>query len=82
MIVQRCSPVVLAGDDVGHAARDIVLLLRGGEHRGRGRNGGEGVMAAPNNAASPTALAHTAMPVIQRERLAQGLLVITVRVLL
>jgi hypothetical protein len=39
-------------------------------------------MAAPNNAASPTALAQTAMPVIQRERLAQGLLVITVPVLL
>jgi uncharacterized membrane protein (DUF441 family) len=39
-------------------------------------------MAAPNNAASPTALAQTAMPVIQRERLALGLLVITVPVLL
>jgi hypothetical protein len=35
-------------------------------------------MAAPNRAASPTALAQTAMPVIQRERFAQGLLVITV----
>jgi hypothetical protein len=40
--------------------------------------GGEGVMAAPKSAASPTALAQTAMPVIQRERLAHGLLVITV----
>jgi hypothetical protein len=35
-------------------------------------------MAAPKSAASPTALAQTAMPVIQRERLAHGLLVITV----
>jgi hypothetical protein len=39
-------------------------------------------MAAPNSAAKPMALAHTAIPVIQRERLAQGLLVITVPVLL
>jgi len=33
-------------------------------------------------AASPTALKQTAIPVIKRERLAQGLLVITVAVLL
>jgi hypothetical protein len=39
-------------------------------------------MAAPSMAASPTALAHTAMPDIQRDRFAQGLLVITVSVLL
>jgi hypothetical protein len=43
---------------------------------------GDGTIAAPNNAASPTALAQTTMPVIQRERLALGLLVITVPVLL
>jgi hypothetical protein len=32
-----------------------------------------GVMAAPSKAANPTALAQTATPVIQRERLALGL---------
>jgi len=41
-----------------------------------------GVMAAPNRAASPTALAQTAMPVIHRERVALSRLVITVAVLL
>jgi hypothetical protein len=41
-----------------------------------------GVIAAPSNAARPTALAHTAASVIKRERLAHGLLVITVAVLL
>jgi hypothetical protein len=39
-------------------------------------------MAAPSKAAKPTAPAQTAIPEIQRERLAQGLLVITVPVLL
>jgi hypothetical protein len=39
-------------------------------------------MAAPSRAASPTALAQTAMAEIHRERLAQGLLVITVADLL
>jgi hypothetical protein len=39
-----------------------------------------GVIAAPKRTASPTALAQTATPVIQR--LAQGLIVITFRVLL
>jgi hypothetical protein len=39
-------------------------------------------MAAPSSAASPTALAQIANPVIQRERLASGLIVITVRDLL
>jgi hypothetical protein len=39
-------------------------------------------MAAPNSAASPTALAQTAMPEIQRERFTEGLLVITAAVLL
>ena len=29
MVVERRAPVVLAGDDVAHAARDVVLLLRG-----------------------------------------------------
>jgi len=32
-----------------------------------------GVIAAPSKAANPTALAQTAIPVIQRERLALGL---------
>jgi hypothetical protein len=41
-----------------------------------------GVIAAPRSAAKPTALAQTAMAVIQRERFAQGLLVITVPILL
>jgi hypothetical protein len=41
-------------------------------------------MAAPSKAAAPTALAHTAIAVTQRERLAQGTrcFVITVPVLL
>ncbi len=42
MIVQRRTPVVFAGDDVGDAARDVVFLLRGRERRGGGRNGGRG----------------------------------------
>jgi hypothetical protein len=40
------------------------------------------VIAAPSNAASPTALAEIANPVIQRKRVAFGLIVITVRDLL
>jgi hypothetical protein len=40
------------------------------------------VMAAPSSAASPTAAAQIAMPVSQRERVALGLVVITVAVLL
>jgi hypothetical protein len=39
-------------------------------------------MAAPRSAASPTAPAQTAIPVIQRERFAEDLLMITVLVLL
>jgi hypothetical protein len=39
-------------------------------------------MAAPKRAASPTALKQMAMPVIHRERVAVGLVVITVAVLL
>jgi hypothetical protein len=38
--------------------------------------GGE-VIAAPSNAASPTAPAQTTIPVIQRERSREGLIVIT-----
>ncbi len=84
MIVERRPAVVLVGDDVGDPARDVVLLLGGRECRGvpAGDGAATGVMAAPSRAASPTALAQTAMPVIQRERLALGLLVITVAVLL
>ena len=80
MIVERRAPIVFMGDDVGYAARDVVFLFGGRERRGGrgGTRGARGVMAAPNSAASPTALAQTAMPVIQRERLALGLLVITV----
>ena len=79
MIVERRAPVVFAGHDIGHAAGDIVLLLRGREDAAAAAGtAGEGVMAAPNSAARPTALAQTAMAVIQRDRLARGLLVITV----
>ena len=38
-VIERCAPVVLAGDDVAHAARDVVFLLRGLENRA-GRRGG------------------------------------------
>jgi hypothetical protein len=82
MIIERRAAVVFAGDDVADAARDVVFLFGGGERVVLAGTAAGGVMAAPSSAASPTALAQTAMPVIQRERLAQGLVVITVPVLL
>ncbi len=69
MIVERRAAIVLARDDVRHAARDVVFLLGGCEiaaSASRAAAAGAaagGVMAAPNSAASPTALAQIAMPV-------------------
>ena len=83
---------MLARDDIRDPAGDIAFLRRRRELRRHAdpgvdtdaETGGAGavVIAAPSMAASATALAQTAIAVFHRVRIAAGLWVITVAILL